>query len=34
VVTTTEELQVGDVLETTFAQGRAWSTINTIEPHG
>jgi exonuclease VII large subunit len=34
VVTTTDELQVGDVLETTFAQGRAWSTINTIEPHG
>ena len=34
VVGTTNELQAGDVLETTFAQGRAWSTINTIEPHG
>lgn len=27
-------LHAGDRLETTFAQGKAWSTINTIEPHG
>ena len=27
-------LHPGDRLETTFAQGKAWSTINTIEPHG
>lgn len=26
-------LQAGDQVETTFAQGKAWSTINTIEPH-
>jgi exodeoxyribonuclease VII large subunit len=25
-------LQPGDRLETTFAHGKAWSTINTIEP--
>ncbi len=27
------DLHPGDQLETTFAQGKAWSTINTIEPH-
>ncbi|MBK9419984.1 MAG: exodeoxyribonuclease VII large subunit [Flavobacteriales bacterium] len=27
-------LHAGDRLETTFAQGKTWSTINTIEPNG
>jgi len=34
VITASEDLAVGDILETTFAKGRVWSTINIIEPHG
>lgn len=33
-VTDPSTLHEGDLIETTFAQGRARSTINSIEPHG
>ena len=33
-ITDPSVLRVGDTIETTFAQGRARSTINTIEPNG
>lgn len=33
-VTDAGQLRAGDELETTFAHGKAWSTIHKIEPHG